>query len=36
MSGYSEGGMVSHNGVAYADEEAKKHIAVSFYGERYF
>jgi hypothetical protein len=30
MSGYSEGGMVSHNGVAYADEETKKHVAVSF------
>jgi hypothetical protein len=29
MSGYSEGGMVSHNGVAYANDEAKKHVAVS-------
>jgi hypothetical protein len=29
MSGYSEGGMVSHNGVAYAEEETKKHVAVS-------
>jgi cutinase len=29
MSGYSEGAMVSHNGVAYADEESKKHVAVS-------
>lgn len=29
MSGYSQGGMVSHNAVAYADEEARKHVAVS-------
>lgn len=29
MSGYSQGGMVSHNAVAYASEEAKKHVAVS-------
>jgi hypothetical protein len=29
MSGYSEGGMVSHNGVAYAEEETKKRVAVS-------
>jgi hypothetical protein len=29
VSGYSEGGMVAHNGVAYADEEAKKHVTVS-------
>lgn len=35
MSGYSEGGMVSHNGVAYADDEAKKHVAVGIsLGER--
>jgi hypothetical protein len=31
MSGYSQGGMVSHNAVAYADEEAKKHVAVSLH-----
>jgi Cutinase len=29
MSGYSQGGMISHNAVAYADEEARKHVAVS-------
>lgn len=29
VGGYSEGGMVAHNGVAYANEEAKKHVAVS-------
>jgi hypothetical protein len=28
VSGYSEGGMVAHNGVAYADEEARKHVTV--------
>jgi hypothetical protein len=28
MSGYSEGAMVAHNGVAYAEEESKKHVAV--------
>ncbi|KAF2399999.1 cutinase-domain-containing protein [Trichodelitschia bisporula] len=27
MSGYSEGAMVSHNGVAYASEEAKQKVA---------
>lgn len=30
VSGYSEGGMVSHNGVAYANEEARKKVAVGF------
>jgi hypothetical protein len=29
MSGYSQGGMISHNAIAYADEEARKHVAVS-------
>lgn len=29
MSGYSQGGMISHNAVAYADDEAKKHVTVS-------
>lgn len=28
VSGYSQGGMVSHNAVAYASDEAKKHVAV--------
>lgn len=28
VGGYSEGGMVAHNGVAYASEEAKKNVAV--------
>jgi hypothetical protein len=28
VSGYSEGGMVSHNGVAYAPEEIKKRVSV--------
>ncbi|TID26984.1 hypothetical protein E2P81_ATG01443 [Venturia nashicola] len=27
MSGYSQGGMISHNAVAYADEEARKRVA---------
>jgi hypothetical protein len=29
ISGYSQGGMISHNAIAYADEEARKHVAVS-------
>lgn len=29
VSGYSQGGMVSHNAVAYASDKAKKHVAVS-------
>lgn len=29
VSGYSQGGMVSHNAVAYASDGAKKHVAVS-------
>lgn len=28
VGGYSEGGMVAHNGVAYANKEARKHVAV--------
>lgn len=31
MSGYSEGGMVSHNAVAYLPEETKKRVNVSLY-----
>lgn len=31
MSGYSEGGMVSHNAVAYLPEELKSRVKVSFY-----
>jgi hypothetical protein len=29
MSGYSQGGMISHNGVAYAEPEARKKVVVS-------
>jgi hypothetical protein len=29
LSGYSQGGMVAHNAVAYADEDAKKRVTVS-------
>jgi cutinase len=29
LSGYSEGGMVSHNAVAYAPEDVKKRVSVS-------
>jgi hypothetical protein len=29
MAGYSEGGMVSHNAVAYAPEDIKKRVSVS-------
>lgn len=30
VGGYSEGGMVAHNGVAYANEESKKRVTVSY------
>ncbi|TID25809.1 hypothetical protein E2P81_ATG03598 [Venturia nashicola] len=34
VSGYSEGGMVAHNGVAYADKDAKKRVfAVLAFGD---
>jgi hypothetical protein len=29
LAGYSEGAMVSHNGVAYAPDDAKKRVSVS-------